>query len=405
MKKYIVITGGQLFNKGAETMTYLAVDELKQRYPEAQIVVLSTEDYKRPKHEKEKYKFEILPRDSHVLFPLTTGKLKARGRINQLKTLLKLKNPYFKETNRLKEILQETIMMVDISGFALSSQFNLGHSLNYVSRIIIAQKYNIPFYIMPQSFGPFDYDSNVQEVMDDVLSEALSYPKVVFAREKEGYHLLKDRYNLDSNLEYTMDSVLLNKGMNLENVFTDIPRIKEYPDAKGVAIVPNEKTFSHGNKENIIETYKAIIDTLLAKNKTVTIVRHSYEDIEACLLIKDLYKDNEAVQLIEDDMSCIDFDRLVTQFDFIIGSRFHSIVHAYKNAVPSIALGWATKYKELLDEFDQSDYIFDVRNDINQKELLNKLNVLLDNYENDSKIIAERLEEIQSFNPYNHIKL
>ncbi|GEN51410.1 polysaccharide pyruvyl transferase family protein [Alkalibacterium pelagium] len=403
MSKYIVITGGQLYNKGAEAMTYLAVDELTKKYPEAKIVVLSTKDFERPEYEKKKYKFEILPRESRVLFPLTTGKLKVRGYLQQLKSLLRKDKSYIKETYRLKKILKNTIMMVDISGFALSSQFNSEHSVNYLSRIFIAENYNIPFYIMPQSFGPFNYDTEIQMNMDKIIKKALSYPKVIYAREKEGYSLLKNNFSLDLNLKYSMDSVLVTNDINLKNIFTEIPVTKKYPEAKGVAIVPNMKTFSHGNKEVILKTYKNVIDNLILKGKTVTIVRHSYEDIEACLMIKDLFNEDDSVVLIGDDMSCIEFDNLVTQFDFIIGSRFHSIVHAYKNAVPSIALGWATKYKELLEEFNQSGYIFDVRKNINQKDIIAKVNYLLDNHEYESTVIAERLNKIQSSNPYNSI--
>lgn len=404
MSKYIVITGGQMFNKGAEAMVYLAVSELKEKYPDAKIVVLSTPDYQRPKEEKEKYNFELLPRESRVLFSLTSGSLKRKGHINQVKAVLKRRNAYIKETYRLKQILKETILMVDISGYALSSQFNPEHSLNYASRIKIAEKYDIPFYIMPQSFGPFDYEPSIQEEMDRLIGNSLRYPKVVYAREQEGYELLKKRYDLKNNLRFSMDSVLLNQEINLRNVFKEVPELRKFPEVSGIAIIPNMKNFAHGNTNDIMDTYQVIIDYLIKQNKKVYIVRHSYEDIAACEMIKEQYKTEESVVLIKDDMSCLDFDELVTQFDFIIGSRFHSIVHAYKNAVPSIAIGWATKYHELLEAFDQSDYIFDVRSKINKKDLIKKIGKMQNQYEKESNKIEERLTEIQSYNPYDSIE-
>ena len=47
------------------------------------------------------------------------------------------------------------------------------------------------------------------------------------------------------------------------------------------------------------------------------------------------------------------------QFQFIVASRFHAIVHAFKNGIPCIALGWATKYYDLMKQFGQEQYMLD----------------------------------------------
>lgn len=405
MKKYIVITGGQMFNKGAEAMVYLAVDQLKKRYPSTEIVVLSTQDYKRSNTEKDKYDFEILPRDSHVLFPLAGGHLKYKGYYIKLKEAILFKKPYFKETKRLKYVLKNALMIVDISGFALSSQFNTGHSINYLSRIMIAKKYKIPYFIMPQSFGPFSYDEKIRTEINEMIKETLSYPKVIYAREEEGYNYLKETFNLENNLFLSMDSVLLSQKINLDNIFKTKPTVRDFQHVKGVGIIPNVKTFSHGNKNNIIEAYRTLIEQLLESDKVVYIIRHSYEDLQVCELIKNEFCDNNSVRLMNEDMSCLEFDKLVNNFDFIIGSRFHSIIHAYKNSVPSIAIGWATKYHELLSAFDQSEYIFDVRDDLDKIKLSSKLHLMLNNYNNESNKISEVLKRVQTSNPYDKVVL
>ena len=62
-----------------------------------------------------------------------------------------------------------------------------------------------------------------------------------------------------------------------------------------------------------------------------------------------------------------EYSLMVRQFDFIIASRFHSIVHAYKEGVPAIIFGWATKYQELAGHFDQSKFVFDITDKPNDK--------------------------------------
>ena len=58
--KNIIITGGELFNKGAQAMTFIAVDELKKRFPAHQILVLSELDLQRSKEEREQYAFQFI---------------------------------------------------------------------------------------------------------------------------------------------------------------------------------------------------------------------------------------------------------------------------------------------------------------------------------------------------------
>ena len=56
----IIITGGELFNKGAQAMTFVSVDEIKRRFPDHQIYLLSEMDMKRPAAEKEQYTFDFI---------------------------------------------------------------------------------------------------------------------------------------------------------------------------------------------------------------------------------------------------------------------------------------------------------------------------------------------------------
>src|SRR5690625_7730019 len=104
----------------------------------------------------------------------------------------------------------------------------------------------------------------------------------------------------------------------------------------------------------MLKIYKKIIEVLIGKGVNVYLIRHSYEDIEACILIKELFENEEKVVLVSEEFSCIDYDELVVKFNYLIASRYHSIIHAYKNNIPCISLGWATKYYELLSLFEQN---------------------------------------------------
>ncbi len=399
MDKFILITGGELFNKGAQSMTFITVNELRKRFPDKKIVLLSCADYKRNSEDKNQYSFEILPMHIWMEFELIGGIYKL---ISKLKGIRKNKLKYMSLIPKLRKILENTEAIVDISGYALSSQWGSSRSMGYLAKIMLAKKYGIKTYLMPQSFGPFLYQGMTKPIINFYLKKYMKYPEVIYAREMEGYKYLHNDYKL-SNVKKTYDLVLLNKELDLSNVYKENPEIKSFENAEGVAIIPNMRNFDHGNKKKIMKIYEIIINRITSIGRKVYLIRHSYEDIEACNMIKDQVRDNNRVIMISENMNCIEFDQLVRKFDFIIGSRFHSIVHAYKNGVPGIAIGWATKYVEMLNTFNQGDYIFDVRNDIDLVAIEKAVDMMLENYNKEATHISEILKDIKSDNIFDVI--
>ena len=74
---------------------------------------------------------------------------------------------------------------------------------------------------MPQSFGPFTYDQKLNYI-NKRLSSLLKYPRIIFAREKEGYDAHVNSFNLN-NVLLSNDLVLQNTGINWNNIFTYKP--------------------------------------------------------------------------------------------------------------------------------------------------------------------------------------
>ena len=119
-----------------------------------------------------------------------------------------------------------------------------------------------------------------------------------------------------------------------------------------------------------------------------------------------MFASSENVYFIEDDMNCLEYGEFVKQFDFIIASRFHAIVHAYTENVPAIILGWAVKYHELAKNLNQEKFVFDgtnISND-NKDSIINGIEYMSNNFYEESKIISERMVYIKSQNCYEKCK-
>lgn len=388
----ILITGGQLYNKGAQSMTFITVNELKKRFPDKKIILASYLDYDRSEEEKRQYSFSIEHTDCILL-----GSRFYRSRY--------AKNASKEDIEKSAGILEKTDCIIDISGYALGSNWKLEKSVFYILRIMVAKKYKIRYYIMPQSFGPFNYAGIKGMVMNNLIKKYLQYPQVIYAREKEGYDLLTGKYKLN-NVRMSTDLVLLNKEIDLHTIYTEIPPLKtaDITGKNNVAIVPNMKNFVYGNKTQVVDVYRKIVDKLLSMHKKVYLLRHSAEDSKACEIIKDMFAENEDVVLLSDEFSCFEYDHLVGKFDYIIASRFHSIVHAYKNGIPCIALGWAVKYHELLHTFEQDTFIFDVRSHLDFDPIAGAIDRMNDTYQSQSAKIRDILKEMQTHDIYDALE-
>lgn len=372
-KKYIAIVGGELFNKGAQAMTFTVINEMKDKYPDAEILLLSSMDYERPSEEKERYNFEIV-----------------RWSIKDKIAVLKGKN------TELSKKLKKTILMLDVSGFALSSQRGFKPSVQYLLNIEIAKKNKIPMYLMPQSFGPFNF-SGIKSLVVKILSKRLlSYPKV-YAREVQGWNEIK-KYNTGALRSF--DIVLQsNKSYDLKKIYKSIPKKTEiHIEENAVAIIPNMKVIEQDTEfdENIF--YEAIVNKLLTLKKKVYLLYHSSEDKQLCLRIKQLFNNNSNVSFIADEIDCINVEPILNKVEFIIASRYHSIIHAYKQHKPAIVLGWAVKYKELLEAFGQERYLFQVQDNIKIKKVIQEIEYLDQHRLDECRKIEIKLDEVQHDN-------
>lgn len=394
MDKNILITGGQLFNKGAQAMTFITVDELKKRYPDHEIIVMSNKDYARSEEEKKQYCFRIMR------YPKTYRMILMQSGMGKLFFRL-FGNATDKEFLR---VLGKTQAVIDVSGYALGSNWGYKKTIIYLTVIGLARSVRAKVYLMPQSFGPFRYKGPAAFAVMRMIGSRLRYPEVIMCREKSGYELLKDKYHL-KNLVQEPDLVLQNCGIDLANVYKERPprRLPEIP-AGSVAVIPNVKIMQYGQEEGLYELYRQAVGKLLTQGKSVYLIYHSAEDLKICREIKNRYfKDYDAVCVVEQELSCLEFDAVVKQFDYMIASRFHSIVHGYRNAVPAIVLGWAGKYEELLAMFSQQTFMFDVRGAIDADKLLSAIDEMNRDQEKCANMIREKLTEIQKKNVYDHL--
>lgn len=358
--KEFLITGAQFMNKGAQSMLFTAVSEIRDRFDDA--VIWFCPNYAYEEHRKISDQYKML----FLLDGMERG-------------------------STLYEIMPRLCAVIDVSGYALTSNDSVNKTDRILNFLRLADDFKTPIFLMPQSVGPFDYD----ERRSLIIGKVLSYADTIFVRERSGYEHLINTYGL-SNVKYSRDLVLQNTDINPDHIYANKKRRKEFHLAtdNNVALIPNVQNYRNGNPQDVLKLYRDIVSELLLLGKNVYIISHS-DDESICDDIYASYRNDMGVYLFEGEFDCLEFGQLLENFQYIIGSRYHAIVHAYKKHIPCIAIGWAEKYQELLESFGQEKYLFDVRCKIDTEEVLTMLRTMDRLYMTEAAKIAEILPKIQ----------
>lgn len=401
----ILITGANLINKGAQAMLFTTVDQLYELFPYCNIF------YGTYRGDSVKnYKFGRMYWDPYIKEAFLSGDILGMKRIRQEiwnigKYALK-KSAEYNSIRETLDLIYKLDCMIDISGFALSDKFDYDYNVSYLNTIKVAKKLNIPIFLLPQSFGPFQYSKYYNEEKAKRLradiADTMKYPALIFARERKSRDFLKE---LGINHAVLSDDLVLqSKEIRLNSIYKN-PPIEDaihIVEGKKVAIIPNIQITTRGFMEGLFHEYDETIKYLLDKNYYVYIIMHSGEDSGLCREMYQRYQSG-GVCLIKKDLTCFEYSALIKNFDFVISSRFHAIVHALKECIPAIAIGWAVKYIELMERVGQNQYVFDITKKY-QKGYLKKLaESLILNMEDSRKTIRDNLINIQDNNCFKMV--
>ncbi len=403
----ILITGANFNNKGAQSMLFITVSEIRKRFPNSNIYFETLEII-----ELANYKFDSIRVSANTWEMLLGGIGGAIAYIKRfvkdsIRFLLGERKEIFTEFHNIN-ILKKIDYIIDISGFALGDKWDYGHNYLYILRIKAAKKYNIPFFILPQSFGPFLYYKRFGIVKSQkllsMLKDNLDYPQIIYAREKDGIRCL-DSIGVSKNVRLSTDLVLQSVQLDFNNLFYK-PTLFQIPvinTKNNIGIIPNIQCSIHCNENFMLKLYYQILTYLERYERNIYIVRHSNDDKEVCKKIYNLLKSNR-IHLINEELSCFQYDGLIKEFDYIIGSRFHGLVHALKNKIPCIAIGWSVKYIELMSTVGLENFAFDINTlDSGCNGILDAIKDMNDSFSLKSETISDRLVQIQKDNCFSFL--
>ncbi len=358
MKKFI-ITGIQMRNKGSQAMFLSLYSGLKERYPDCEVIGFANK-YDEP----EQYDFQLLPYDYFT-------RLLYRYRLSSVPVLTPLITSFagfWRKTDKwngsvgqMEQALRDADAILDASGYTLGSGWGKGGGRLLLQTVRIARRYGKKIILMPQSFGPFDWgEDDDAEFLAEVKQE-LSYCTKIYAREIEGYECLKalGLRNVELSADMVIREAIFPKASDIHPDY--VPPRMEHPEARAVGFIINENVFRIGDPDAVLELYAKLLSKLLDDGENVYVLSTSTADFQLVERVLAKVDARDRIGLISGEYSSPELIDIIGQFKYVVASRYHSVVFAYRSGVPAIILGWASKYLDLAAHFQQQDYVFDIR--------------------------------------------
>lgn len=390
--KTFIVTGIQMRNKGSQAMFLTLYHYLTSHYKNCEVIGFATK-YASP----EQYVFKLMPFDEYTRFALWYRLWKLPLLVSLITFLigrLRKSDKWDGKIPEMERALRRADAIFDASGYTLGSGWPKQGGRLLLQTIKLARRYKKGIVLMPQSFGPFDWGEKDDATFVEQVRKELVYPAKIYAREKEGYECL---ISLGlGNVELSADMVIREKRFpSAREIFVSSPKEKEHPLTGSVGLIINENVFRTGDPSIVLDLYVRIIKHLTDVGEKVYVVNTSGADIK---LVEDIlrnFPDRDNIGLICEEHSSPELIAIMSNFKYVVASRYHSVVFAYRSGVPAVILGWASKYIDLAELFQQQHYVSDIRN-ANVERIFQQINEMRVNHERESHLIRSRLEAIQT---------
>lgn len=348
-------------NKGAELMLYAALHKLREHFPEAKFVMapsITDAPYiKRAElglHQKAWFIYKQIQFGSIAGF--------APKKIRDLYGVVMDK---------------EVDVIIDAAGFSYSDQLGKNRVKELANSCKRWKRNGAKIILLPQALGPFNLPCNKKHIR-----KVIDMADLVFARDKVSYNHLIEAVGFDHpNIHIAPDFTNILDGT--------LPKGFD-PDVHKFAVVPNYQMIAKTDKATS-GTYipfmaKCVKYALENNQKPFLLIHEGEKDI---LLAKQIAEAiNNEVPIIRES-NPLHIKGVLGACKGTIGSRFHGLVSALSQGVPSLATGWSHKYKMLFDDYSFGDGLLSVN--ASDQEIKDKFNLIIET--ESKKIIQKRISE------------
>ncbi|WP_231364121.1 polysaccharide pyruvyl transferase family protein [Thioalkalivibrio sp. ALMg11] len=266
-------------------------------------------------------------------------------------------------------------VVIDAAGFSYSDQWGDVRTKELAHSAKRWRKQGTKVILMPQAFGPY-----ASRVGRSAIRQAVDNIDLVMPREETSYKHLTNITGERENIRQYPDFTNLIDGV-----------VPDYFDRNQhrVCLIPNYRMV---DKTEISQ--RAAYLPFMARCARRLVVRGAqpfvlvHEGRNDMWLAERISEASGGIPIIKEN-DPLKIKGILGASQATIGSRFHGLVSALSQGVPSLATGWSHKYVELFRDYDFAEGLMSVED---QKEKVEeKIDWLID--EDMSRAISDRLLE------------
>lgn len=323
----IEIKGVQFVNKGAELMLHAIVQQVKQLWPEADIVLAPNVN--------SPYKARALL-GAYQKLPLQKGRLEWHGLGYSLSPRLRgwLKN-------RLGLVTEADIdVVLDASGFAYGDQWPASSIKLLCAEIKRYAKAGKKYILLPQAFGPFS-----RELDKKLLAKTLPLATLVCARDEQSLQ------HLTALMAHSKNLVCFPDFTNLVQAVT--PDYYQQGEQK-VLFIPNNNMLGQHNLHTdwpsyYISVLVRLVSIVRAQGLTPVFLNH--EGAQDARLCQDIVQQAGGDITIISEPDPLKVKGIIGASKAVVCSRFHGCVSALAQGIPCLGTSWSHKYEQLFTDY------------------------------------------------------
>ncbi|MBR6041241.1 MAG: polysaccharide pyruvyl transferase family protein [Paludibacteraceae bacterium] len=237
-------------------------------------------------------------------------------------------------------------------------------------------------YFLPNSMGPYEGFA-----VKWMVRKALNLCKFVSVRESLSKNMLRSELGIEAPVFPDLALYLPNSRMTKNEIFS---RYSIPIDRPLVAITMRPHRFpkSRTPKEDYLNFKKEMskfVECLYSKGYMPMLVSHTLaintnENDKICIDEVVKYVNPKHYVLFSDEtLNCQELKSVYSICDYIVGTRFHSVIFSFANNVPGLAITYTgNKAQGIMKDFGLDSYSICI-DDVTADDLINKFDMLVEN--------------------------
>ena len=226
---------------------------------------------------------------------------------------------------------------IDISGFSYGDFWGEDKMLKKtIPQIEGAKHFGIPYFVLPQSMGPFSSFKNTA-----IFAEFIAHSEMFCVRDLSSQRYVHDIFPWKASVVPDIcfsDEIIFEKACRFEKT------------SKYGVIIPNSKMLQsnvYSNQTSYISDISKVVAFFNSISIEPIVLNHEgeadkkiVETLKTALSVK-VYHPNNIMEITE----------IIKGSELLFTSRYHGMINGIKHGVPQIVSGWADKYMSTLSEY------------------------------------------------------